>query len=120
MLFTENKPVAAGTINELATDTRENLHALRDAVVMGGVAFWNYSISGGTAEQPNELRYTKGAQRIRCKLTWGVSGGAIGSVTVAEWEYTADHAAASPVWLPIATETLTYDSGFNCIATVWS
>lgn len=118
--FEDGVPTASGTINELCTDTRNNLEAMRDAVVMGTASGWNYSKSGGTAEEPGEVRYSNGTQRIRGTLTWGTSGGADGNVTVAVWAYTADHTAGSPVYDTIGTETVSYDADSTPVSTVWS
>jgi len=118
--FEDGVPTASGTINELCTDTRNNLEAMRDAVVMGTASGWNYTKSGGTSEEPGEVRYSNANQRIRGTLTWGTSGGADGNVTVAVWEYTADHTVGTPVFDAIGTETISYDSGSNVVSTVWA
>ena len=118
--FEDGVPVASGTINELCTDTRNNLEAVRDAVVMGVASGWGFTKNGGTAEQPAEVRYSKGNERIRGTLTWGTSGGADGNVTVAAWSYTADHTAGTPVFDAIGTETISYDTDANVVSTVWS
>jgi hypothetical protein len=118
--FEDAVPVASGTINELCTDTRNNLEAVRDAVVMGTASGWGYTKYGGTADQPAEIRYSKGNQRIKSTLTWGTSGGADGNVRVAAWAYTADHTAGTPVYDAIGTETISYDADANVVSTVWS
>jgi len=55
--------VASGTINDLCTDTRNNLEAVRDAVVMRTASGWGFTKNGGTANQPGEVRFSKGNQR---------------------------------------------------------
>jgi len=120
--FEDAVPTASGTINELCTDTRNNLEALRDAVVMGVARGWNYGrdLYGGTAEQPVIVRYSKGNQRIMAYLTWGTTGGSDGNVTVALWYYIPDTSASSWASELIGTETISYDADANVVATVWS
>jgi len=115
--FEDAVPTASGTINELCTDTRNNLEAVRDAVVMGTASGWAFTKAGGTADQPGQIRYTKGTQRIQGLLTWGTAGGADGNVTVAQWQY---RPTASSVYEAIGTETISYDTDSNVVSTVWS
>ena len=120
--FEDGVPVASGTINELCTDTRNNLEAVRDAVVMGVARGWNYArdLNGGTAEQPGIVRYSKGNQRIMAYLTWGTTGGSDGNVTVAIWWYIPDTSATTWASVVIGTETISYDTSANVVSSVWS
>lgn len=114
--------ISGSCINELCTDTRNNLEAVRDAVVMGVFPGWNYGrdLSGGTAEQPGIIRYSKGNERIMAYLTWGTSGGADGNVTVSLWYYIPDTSASTWQSETIGTETITYDGNSNVVSAVWS
>ena len=118
--FQDSKPIAADTISGIVDDTRQNLMALRDAVIIGQVAGWDYAPSGGTAEQPAEFRYTSGNERLKGVLTWGTSGGADGNVTAVVWYYTANHTANPVTWETISTKTMTYDSDSNLLSAIWS
>lgn len=111
------KPDAtAQTLTQMGQSERDNMRVLRDACLMGGGFYgWNMSVSGGTAEEPAEIRYTKGTERVKAVLTW--SGG---NVTQAVYSYTADHTAGPPVWETIGTKTITYDGSDNVTSTNWT
>jgi len=115
--FVDGKPVAADTGTQFADFTRENLMALRDAVVAGTMAGWNYAPAGGTAEEPATVTYSKSTERIRGTLTWGSAGGSDGSVTQAVWEYSSD---SGSTWDAVGTQAVTYDAGGNVTAVTWS
>lgn len=110
--FADNKPTVDTNGLQVVDDTRNNLMAMRDAVVMGAMAGWNYTPSGGTAEEPATLTYSKGVERLRATLTW--SGG---NVTQALWSHSSDSGSTFDT---IGTETITYDAGGNVIAVSWS
>ncbi|MEM1189950.1 MAG: hypothetical protein AAGI72_15565 [Pseudomonadota bacterium] len=105
--FVDAAPVASDTGNDFADTTRENLMALRDAVVMGLMKGWTYAPVGGTAAQPAQFLYSKGLERIRGTVTWGTSGGADGNVTQIVWAYSADSGSSYDT---ITTESVTYDA----------
>ena len=117
--YDSSKPTASGTVNDLVTDTRVNLMALRDMVVMQANSGWNYSWTGGDAAEPTTVRYTNGVERLEVTLTWGTSGGEDGNVTAALWRYTADH-TAGPTWETIGTENVLYDVDGNVTSTNWT
>jgi len=110
--FADDKPVASDSGLTVVDDTRNNLMAMRDAVVMGAMSGWNYAPSGGTAEEPATLTYSKGTERLRATLTW--SGG---NVTQAVWAYSSNSGSTFDT---IGTESITYDSGSNVTAVSWS
>ena len=116
--FADNKPVASDAGLAVINDTRNNLMAMRDAVVLGGMAGWDYAPTGGTAEQPDAVIYSKGTEAIKGTLTWGSSGGADGNVTQAVWAYSSNSGSTYPD--AIGTEAVTYDSGGNVTAVTWS
>lgn len=116
--FTATSPDAAtqnGT--QFAQAIRYNQAALRDAIVTGSMPGFNYSVSGGTAEQPAIIYFKKSTDWIRVTLTWGTTGGADGNVTVAVLAYSANSGGAYDT---IATQTITYDANGNVTATTWS
>ncbi len=96
---------------------RDNLNALRDACVMGGGFFgFNLAVSGGTADQPTQLLYSKDNERVRATLTWGTAGSEAGNVTVAVYAYSPD----ATTYSTIGTKTVTYDGSGNVTATTWA
>lgn len=117
-LFDPSKPDAAvdnGTA--FGSNTRNNLLAMRDAVALGVMPGFNFSVAGGTASQPATMFFTKGTEILRATLTWGTVGGAAGNVTVAVYAYSANGGAT---YSTIGTETLTYSASANLTSTTWS
>lgn len=112
--FDPTKPDAAtqnGTA--FAQSARDNLNAIRDAVVVGGGFFgWDMAVAGGTADEPATLTYSNGTERVRSMLTW--SGG---NVTQAVYAYSSNSGAAYDT---IGTKTITFDGSGNVTATTWS
>jgi len=88
--FTDGKPVATDTGLQAIDYMRENLMALRDAVTAGAMPGWNYAPSGGTNDEPAQIVYSKGTERVRGSLTWGTTGGEDGNVTKVVWEYSSN------------------------------
>lgn len=104
-------------------DTRKNIMALRDILVAGGmVQGFDFSTSGGTAEQPADILYKKGTEWIKITLTWGTTGGEDGNVTKAVFRYSSNSGVGYDGMADDAGEyvmTLTYDANGNCTATTW-
>jgi hypothetical protein len=73
--------------------------------------------SGGTADQPATITYSKGTERVKADLTWGTAGGEAGSVTVAAYSYSSNSGTS---WDTIGTKTVVYDSAGNVVSTNWS
>lgn len=117
--FDETKPdsSAAGGMPTYSQSIRDNLQAMRDAVIMGEMVGWAMTPSGGTAEQPAVITYSKGTERIKAALTWGSSGGANGNVEQAVYSYSSDGGSN---WDAIGTLTVSYDVSSNCTGTAWS
>jgi hypothetical protein len=107
-----------------AGSTRANLQAMRDVIVaMGGMPGFNYSVSGGTAEQPASLFYKRGAEWIKVDLTWGTTGGADGNVTKAAYYYSSTSGGAYDGMVDGAgnyVQAMSYDSNGNLTTTTWS
>lgn len=117
-LFDPAVPDAA-TDNGLAfcDNTRLNLKAVRDAVIAGTFFGWNFAKSGGTAEEPGTITYTKGTEIVRGVLTWGTTGGADGNVSQAVYSYSANSGTSYDT---IGTVTMAYDVDGNVTSTTWS
>ena len=104
-------------ITEFAQGIRENLAALRDIAALGAAPGWAYSWFEGTAEQPDYMFWSKGAEFLRAACTWGDTAGAAGNLTEAVFAYSAD---SGSTWLAMGTQTITYDAAGNVTSTAWS
>ena len=107
--FTPDTPIIADNGDIVINNTRENLMALRDAVVAGALKDWDMSKTG-TAE-PTEILYSKGTERVRLTITW-----ASGNPTVVLYEYSAN---SGGLYDTIGTLTLAYTSG-DLVTETWS
>jgi len=115
--FVPDKPVIADDGDIVINNTRENLMALRDAIVAGNLVDWTMAATGGTAEEPTEILYSKNTERVRLTITWGTSGGADGNPATVVYAYDGDGGASYDT---IGTWTATYDSSGNLTAEAWS
>lgn len=115
--FADNLPVSTDNGLKVVDDTRKNLMAMRDAVVMGAMDGWNYNPNGGTAGQPAQFVYSKGTERILGSVTWGTSGGADGNVTQIVWSYSSN---SGSTYDTIGTQGITYDADANVTAIAWT
>jgi hypothetical protein len=118
------KPDAAtqnGT--QFAASTRANLQAMRDYLAtLGALPGFNYSVSGGSAEQPAELYYKRSTEWIKTVLTWGTTGGESGNVTKAAFYYSSNSGSAYDGMADASgnyVQTLTYDVNGNLTSTTW-
>ena len=113
--FVDSKPVATDTGLDVIDDIRENLMAMRDAVVIGMMAGWSYAptVGTGSASQPQYYIYSKGTERLRATVTWGTSGGANGNPTQVVWEYSSN---SGSTYDSIDTRSITYDADGNVTA----
>lgn len=107
--FNNGKPDIADNGATVIDNTRDNLEALRDAIVAGALVDWNMDINvgAGSAAEPDEIIYKNGTQWIRLDITWGTSGGADGSPTVIVYDYSAN---SGVLYETIGTATMTYDN----------
>lgn len=115
--FVSDKPNIADTGTAVIDNTRQNLMALRDACVAGVLAGWALTASGGTAEYPTQLLYSKGTERVRLTITWGSSGGALYNPQTIVYAYSAD---SGGLYDTIGTLTNTYDTNGYLTAASWS
>ena len=113
--FEDSKPVDTDTEPDVVDDTRNNLMALRDMLVMGAMPGWDMAPSGGTAAEPAYLLYSKNdtTEAIKAVLTWSN-----GNVTQIVFHYSTDDFSASDE--TIGTESITYDASDNVTAITWS
>lgn len=115
--FAKDKPVLADTGAVVVDSTRQNLMALRDAVLMGIAQGWTLAVSGGTAEQPGVITYSNGVERLRLTVTWGSSGGALGNPSTIVYAYSGN---SGTLYENIGTATMTYDASGNMTGIAWS
>jgi hypothetical protein len=115
--FNSAVPTVSQTRQAAVDAMRTNQMADRDANIIGAFKGFNYSVSGGTAEEPAITYRKNGAEWLRATLTWGTSGGELGNVTVAVYAYSANSGGA---WDTIGTCTISYDANGNVTQTVWS
>lgn len=99
---------------ETLTDVLANQAALRDHIISGQFKGYTYAQSGGTAERPSVVTFTKGAHIIRHTLTWADVGGGAYQVTQAVVERSLDTGSN---WDAIETITYTYDGSGNLTST---
>lgn len=118
--FVPDTPDITDTGAIVINNTRENLMALRDAVVAGALKGWNMAATGGTAEEPTQILYSDNAttEAIKLTITWGTTGGEDGNPKTIVYAYSADDFGASNE--AIGTWTGTYGSGGNLTAETWS
>ena len=130
--FTITAPAATQTPGAALTSARENLLAMRDALIGGAGLFpgWNCQAqnANGTSPptdptKPAQYLWSKGTERIKMALTWGTTGGAADQVTRVVISYSADSGATYDI---IKGDTSggyydsTYDSEGNWISGAWS
>lgn len=100
-----SKPVISNARSTDIAAINANQLAIRDAVIIGRVAGWALSVSGGTAEEPQYRLWTKSTEILRGTYTYSS-----GYVTQVVWEYSSNSGGA---YSSIATETVTYDGSSN-------
>lgn len=112
--------------------TRENLAAVRDAIISTGFfPGWNAEMQNSngstpptTPEQPDQVVYSKGTERIKLAFTWGTVGGEAGNVTVVVASYSSNsgglYEPMGTTGYPLGTLTLSYDAAGNFLSQAWS
>lgn len=124
--FVDGKPVFTDDGDDVVDDIRENLMALRDAVVAGAFVGWDMTVTAGTGsnEKPQYIylhRNGASTERIRVEYTWGTTGGATDNPQVMVFSYTADDdPLGSSVWSTMGTLTMTYNSDGTVASGAWS
>jgi hypothetical protein len=127
---TAPEPTQGGA--EVLTSTRENLIAVRDAIIADGFfPGWDMETqdSDGSAppttpEQPDQVVFFKDSELIKLSLTWGTAGGEEGNVTQIVAEYSADAGALfepmGATGYPNGTLTISYDANGVPLSHTWS
>ena len=92
-------------LTALVASIRANQAAIRDAILHGVPTGYNVTSSGGS--KPATLTATKGAEKHRATLTWGVSGGQANKVTQIVWAWSNDNGVT---WVTVSTDTVSWDS----------
>jgi hypothetical protein len=124
--FVDGKPVFSDDGDDVVDDVRENMMALRDAVVAGVMVGWDGTVTAGTGttEKPQYLYLHKNGastERIRVEYTYGTTGGATDNPLTAVLHYTADDdPLGSAVWDSMGTCTLSYNSDGTVASWAWS
>lgn len=119
-IFTSGKPVISPDTGTQVVDyTRNALHALRDALLYGGMKGFNSNIIVGTGsnQKPQYLYYKNGTIWIRIEITWGTSGGALDKPTVKLISYSENSGGA---WETVGTYTITYTTDGYFDTGTWS
>lgn len=125
-------PVTTQTRQETVDSTRENLMALRDAVVMGSMPGWDFSSGdasttatatatlstpAATPSIPGVLQYRKGTEEVWVWVTW--DGDEYPTQLV--YYYSPDTSSGYPAnRIIIGTEDITYDLSFNITSVTWT
>jgi len=117
--FVPDKPDIADDGDVVINNTRENLMALRDAVVSGALVGWDLTVTigGGSAEEPDEIIYKNTPEWVRLAVTWGTAGGEDGQPLVVVYAYSAN---SGGVYDTIGTLTMSYNANGTATGGVWS
>jgi len=94
---------------QLPAGIKVNLLALRDSVIAGGFSGFNFSLSGGTAEEPAQILAINGSTIIRGTLTW-----TSGQITQIVWAQSLNGSLGP--FNTMRTETLSYDGSGNLVS----
>lgn len=103
--FVPTTPAITQTRQQIVDSTRNNLLALRDAIMIGRVPGATFSTLGGSAEEPAQRIWSSGTDRWRATYTYSS-----GFITQVIWEYSSNSGGLYDV---IATETINYDGNGN-------
>ena len=107
--FVPTKPVGTDSGPAVVTSINVNELALWDAVLMGNVNGFVFSVLGGTAAQPGAFYFKNGTRWLRGTLTWSA-----GNITQVVWALSTNSGGAYDT---ICTQTLTYDVSGNLTST---
>lgn len=120
-LFDKNKPAGASNGPTVLADIRNNLMAVRDGIVLGGLPGFNCAASGGTEDQPAQYLFTgtgvNSTERINAAVTWGTTGGALGNPEIIVFTYSSD---SGTTYVAIGTMTIVYTAGGYFSSYSWS
>jgi len=113
------KPVVSDTRQVAVDYMRTNQQAMRDAIIATGmVQGFNYSVSGGSAEQPAQMFFKRGTEWIRLDLTWDGNG----NMTKCAFYYSSNSGGAYDPMADLSgyyVVTIAYDAAFNTVTSTW-
>lgn len=115
--FDPTTPAGTQAGTAVCDSARNNGKAIRDAVLMGAMDGFVFSVSGGTASQPATMFWKNGTIWLRATITWGAGTGTDGNPTNIVWELSLN---SGGVYDTIDTQTFTWDSSGNLTATTGS
>ncbi|MCG8004705.1 MAG: hypothetical protein JAY88_14795 [Candidatus Thiodiazotropha lotti] len=129
--FDQTTPNSSQNGIDVPLSTKQNLAAVRDGIIANGFfPGWNAEMQDSdgspttTPEQPDQVVYSKGTERIKLSLTWGTAGGEDGNVIAILAEYSSDEGSLyepmGDTGYPLGTMTLSYDSNGNYLSHTWS
>lgn len=98
---------------EVAASTRQNLDALVDALVMGGVYRDVNMTVTGDADQPSSVLYERNPSQLRMDIVWNVDG----NPDTITYHSSGD---SGGTWDVVGTKTVTWDADGNATQTDWS
>ena len=116
--FDESKPdPTTDNGSAVCNNTRWNLTAVRDMVLMGGVEGWNMTVSPANATYPDKYIFTNpGTERIEAEVTWdGTNEGQVNSMTFVYYDAETGGTADT-----IGTVTFTYNADGAVTTSTWS
>ncbi|MCU7917062.1 MAG: hypothetical protein KZQ95_01735 [Candidatus Thiodiazotropha sp. (ex Epidulcina cf. delphinae)] len=135
MAYTVFNPATPDPTTENGTvafdSTRENLLAVRDAIIASGFfPGWSAELqdSDGTPAidptKPDQAVYAKGAERIKLSITWGTTGGATDNPEIIVAAYSANagtlYEPMGATGYPLGKMTLSYDANGSYLSHAWS
>jgi hypothetical protein len=103
------RPVVSNVRSTDIAAMNANQLALRDGILIGRIAGWTMTVSGGTAEEPTYRYWTNQAntqQILRAQYTW-----ASGYISAVAWTYSTTGSGGT--FDAIGTETITRDGSEN-------
>lgn len=115
--YDEGLPAGTRTGPETVSDIQLNENALRDMIVSGGSVNWPMVASGASEEEPTQLLYSKGTEKLKLTLAWGTTAGANGNVASILYEYSSDSGSNYDT---MGTKTFTYNTSGDVTETGWA
>lgn len=119
--FDKTKPAGASNGPTVMQHIRENLMAIRDGIVLGGLPGFNCAASGGSEDQPAQYLFTgtgvNSTERILAVVTWGTTGGALGNPETIVFTYSAN---SGTLYEAIGTLNVAYTANGYYASHTWS
>jgi hypothetical protein len=93
---------------------KDNQHALWNFIMAGMAKGMLFSASGGTAQQPDTILFGNGTNILKCDITWGTTGGALGNFGTIDFSSSQNNGSSYTAAFSVG---FTYDSNGNLTAT---